>query len=184
MTDNSAFWDWSTDIYARPGVENALLTLQDKFALSVNINLWCCWCADRYQSELSELQLRKAIDEMAPFQANVTGPLRAVRRYLKTVNQSDDAQSVRATVKEAELGAEKLEQEQLCILAARFLDNGAPSPDAELDANAGAMARRSLARYASLSRARERGEFLVSDLEALLQAVFPDIKDRIEQDSP
>jgi uncharacterized protein (TIGR02444 family) len=55
------FWDWSLETYSRPGVAEALLDLQDRFNLSVNMLLWCLW-SSRYFEPAPDVVVRRAAD--------------------------------------------------------------------------------------------------------------------------
>ena len=39
------FWDWALEVYARPGVAEACLNLQDDHHQSVPFLLWAAWAA-------------------------------------------------------------------------------------------------------------------------------------------
>ena len=39
----SALWDYAVDLYARPGVREACLALQDRAGADVNLLLLACW---------------------------------------------------------------------------------------------------------------------------------------------
>ena len=77
-----ALWDFSQDLYGRPGVAEACLSLQDRRGLDVNILLFCCWAGMRGQA-LTVEALAACLDTVRPWQDQVVKPLRAVRRWLK-----------------------------------------------------------------------------------------------------
>jgi uncharacterized protein (TIGR02444 family) len=105
------FWTFSLDLYARPGVADACLRLQDSYALDVNMLLLCCWLGRRgYRLGAAELAAAEA--RAAPLRAQVLVPLRAVRRALKTMPLAG-AVALYARVKEVELAAEREEQHLL-----------------------------------------------------------------------
>ena len=102
------FWTFSLDLYARPGVADACLRLQDSYALDVNMLLLCCWLGRRgYRLGAAELAAAEA--RAAPLRAQVLVPLRAVRRALKTMPLAGGA-ALYARVKAVELAAEREEQ--------------------------------------------------------------------------
>jgi uncharacterized protein (TIGR02444 family) len=41
----SVFWEWALDAYARPGVAEACLELQDVHGQNVPLLLWAAWAA-------------------------------------------------------------------------------------------------------------------------------------------
>jgi uncharacterized protein (TIGR02444 family) len=77
-----AFWDYSTELYRRPGVEAACLDLQRRHGLDVNLVLLCCWQASR-GGRLDRALLSRAGEVVASWQAEVVQPLRALRQRLK-----------------------------------------------------------------------------------------------------
>lgn len=165
----SRFWEWSQAAYSRPKASAILLRLQDEFALNVNILLWCCWCAVTHGAP-SELALRKAADLTDGWSREVTAPLRAARRALKAAPKEagEEAVGLRASVKSAELEAERIEQAMLERLA---LDALAPARET---LNPPDEARRALARYADIADAVRRKGFSVSALDELARALFAD----------
>jgi uncharacterized protein (TIGR02444 family) len=79
---HNPFWDYSVELYRRPGVEAACLELQRRHGLDVNLVLLCCWLASR-GVELDQATLRAARHAVASWQAEVVRLLRAVRQRLK-----------------------------------------------------------------------------------------------------
>ncbi len=164
------FWGWSLAHYARPGTESLLLRLQDDFDCNVNILLWSCWCAERFDAA-PEPVIRKAIDITAVWDANVTGKLREVRRYMKTTSAQQigaGLADMRAKVKQAELDAEQVEQSLLQDLAASAL---APANEDNKSAIE-ARARRNLAAYAALIGAVQKKGFATTLLHDLIDNIF------------
>jgi uncharacterized protein (TIGR02444 family) len=100
----TAFWRFSLEFYARPGVMPACLALQDQHGVDVNLALLCCWIGEA----LDAAALAEADARVAEWRAEVVQPLRAVRRWLKG---RDDA--LRADVAAQELAAEQREQAML-----------------------------------------------------------------------
>ncbi|EKE72451.1 TIGR02444 family protein [Oceanibaculum indicum] len=121
----SDFWSFSLDFYGRPGVAEACLALQDSHGLDVNLLLYCCWRGDT----LSAAQIKAAIDLTAPWRAEIVQPLRALRRRLKPgFPPFPDAgvQDLRKRIADAELEAERLQQQALDALARQ--DGPVPPP--------------------------------------------------------
>jgi uncharacterized protein (TIGR02444 family) len=102
------FWAFSLALYARPGVAEACLHLQDAHGLDVNLLLLCCWLARR-GCRLSAADLAAAEARAAPLRTRVLEPLRAARRALKTMPGSGAA-ALYAQLKQVELAAEREEQ--------------------------------------------------------------------------
>src|SRR5260221_9331531 len=82
------FWAFSLDLYAHPDVAAACLRLQDEQGLDVNLLLLCCWLARSGRGRLGEGDLAAAEARAAPWRRDIIGPLRAVRRALKTMADS------------------------------------------------------------------------------------------------
>lgn len=116
MTD---LWTWAATAYARPGVAEACVRLQDEQAENVPLLLFAGWSAATGR-ELDAETVEAACDVARAWEELATAPLRAVRRTLKTRNPDlDDArrERVRALVKAAELDAERALLEDLEALA-------------------------------------------------------------------
>ena len=107
-----AFWAFSLDLYARPGVAASCLRLQDEGGLDVNLLLLCCWIARSGRGRLSEAEIAAAEARAAPFRRDVIEPLRAVRRGLKKLPDAASL-SLYAELKQIELRAEREEQRML-----------------------------------------------------------------------
>lgn len=116
MSAVAGFWSFSLDFYSRPGIAETCLDLQDRHGLDVNLALYCCWRGD----VLSEAQLQAAIDLTTPWRAEIVQPLRALRRRLKPgfpPFPEAGTQGLRKRIADAELEAERLQQQALDALA-------------------------------------------------------------------
>ncbi len=113
-TDN-AFWDFSCAIYAVPGVQEACLALQDRFALDVNLALLCAWIGAERTGSMSAGDLAAALALVGDWQNEVVRPLRHVRQRMKPLALMADpaVASFRGRVAEVELQAERLQQAML-----------------------------------------------------------------------
>lgn len=123
-----AFWDFSLDLYGRPGVEAACLELQRRHDLDVNLLLLCCWLGVR-GVELDHDDASRAAQAIEDWQREVVRPLRAVRRRLKVKLADPGPRNVpelfpelagrlRADILGLELDGEHLEQLTLDQLTA------------------------------------------------------------------
>jgi uncharacterized protein (TIGR02444 family) len=133
-----SFWDYSLEAYARPGVADACLGLQDRLGVDVNLLLFACWVADCGGGALSRDDWRRLSAATSGWRTRVVEPLRAVRRYLKAAPAHPAAGAIPATlrdrVKGLELEAEHAEQLVLESLAERPFDPGRPAADRRADA--------------------------------------------------
>jgi uncharacterized protein (TIGR02444 family) len=101
-------WTWANRVYAAPGVADACLTLQDRFGLDVNVLLWSAW-RQTTGAPADRNAVRAAMTAIRPLQADIVGPLRAIRRQVKGLS----AAGLYETLKAAELEAERLILERL-----------------------------------------------------------------------
>ena len=172
------FWDYSLELYRRPGVEEACLELQRRHGLDVNLLLLCCWLGARGIA-LDRAALARAELAVRAWQVEVVRPLRAVRRRVKaklgdpdsmSVHEGwpDLAQALRRRVLGLEIDAERLEQ----LALARSIA-GLPRSDAP----GFALAVRHLRRYWTFDE-RDRHA-----LTALLAGAFPDANARALEQS-
>jgi uncharacterized protein (TIGR02444 family) len=113
--DGNPFWSFSLALYGRPGVALALIALQDRLGLDVNMLLLCCW-AGTVGRVLSAEDIA-AVEQIAePWQAEIVRPLRAVRRRLKggfAGLPPERVEAYRKRVNELEIAGEQLAQEAM-----------------------------------------------------------------------
>jgi uncharacterized protein (TIGR02444 family) len=161
-----SFWDFSLALYERPGVAAALLGLQDRLGVDVNMVLFCCWAgAESRRLSSDDLAAVEAVAE--PWQAEVVRPLRSLRRRLKGgfgVLPAGRVEAFRKRINDLELDGERIAQEAMAAQPRRDRgDRG--SAAASVAANLRAYLR---LRHAAIGGA-ERAE-----LTAILRACFPD----------
>ncbi|MGV3577974.1 TIGR02444 family protein [Brevundimonas sp.] len=104
-----SLWDWALAAYAKPGVAEACLELQDAGGQNVCLLLWAAWAAGTGQSLDADARA-DACDIARAWDDAAIAPLRAVRRRLKgrILDMDDPArEAVRAQVKATELLAER-----------------------------------------------------------------------------
>lgn len=137
----NAFWRYSLRVYRLPGVEAALLALQDAAGTDTNLLLWCCWQASRGRA-LDKRTLRRAMAATARWQSEVILPLRRARRALKAAPHGLPegwAADLRRRIAAAELDMEYAEQRLLFDLAQGLA--APPRPRAPRAEAQGAVAR-------------------------------------------
>ncbi len=109
---DSTFWSFTLGLYGKPGVAPALIGLQDRLGLDVNMLLYCCWTgADGRLLSRDDLKAVEAVAE--PWQSEVVRPLRALRRRLKGgfgAMPAERVQSYRKRVNELEIEGEHIAQ--------------------------------------------------------------------------
>lgn len=99
---------WASRTYAEPGVAEACLDLQDRCGQNVPLLLWAAWTAATGRSP-DDGDVEAAVDLARAWTETAVGPLRAVRRGLKTPPADLDreaAEAIREGVKALELEAE------------------------------------------------------------------------------
>jgi uncharacterized protein (TIGR02444 family) len=119
VTDiHGSFWDFSLRIYALPGVAAKCTVLQDTYGADVNILLWSLWLESE-QKRLTEENLQAALKLVSPWAIATVIPLRNIRRQLKDLYgiTNPSIETLRQTVKNAELQAERQQQSMLEALA-------------------------------------------------------------------
>src|SRR5579859_4758670 len=106
-----SLWDWTLQAYARPGVPQACLTLQDEFGQNTSLLLWAVWAETEDPAVLA-----RAADIARRWEALALTPVRAVRRALKPAFEgvADAArEDLREDVKAVELRCERVLMESL-----------------------------------------------------------------------
>ena len=104
-------WDWALGAYARDGVADACLSLQDDHRQNIAYLLWAVWAEGP-----DEAALLRAAELVRGWDDTAVKPLREVRRRLKAAfpGIEDRArEGLREDVKAAELRAERVVMEAL-----------------------------------------------------------------------
>lgn len=107
----AGLWDYALALYARPGVAAGCLALQDAHGIDVPLMLAAIWAGSR-GIPLDAAGIAALRQAVAPWQAQVVHPLRAVRRGLKLgPPPAPDAatEALRQAIAAAELEAERIE---------------------------------------------------------------------------
>ena len=107
MAGRLTLWDFAVRLHARPGVEEACLTLQDDHGQCVPLLMWRLWALDR---PIDTAVLRSAINVARAWDGAAVAPLRTLRRSLRQpvpAVADTDRLNVGDQVKAAELAAER-----------------------------------------------------------------------------
>ena len=113
-----ALWAFCLALYARSEVEEACLNLQDRHGFDVMLVLFCVY-AGRVGQALDRATLDDAIAIGRSWGSDIVGPLRLVRRRLKTPPvgvDPHDAYRLRTRLQALEQDAERIQHEQLSKL--------------------------------------------------------------------
>ena len=124
----ASLWEFSLELYGRPGVQSACLSLQEDMGMDVNILLYCCWRGPMETEELESLMTK-----LGPWQRGVVSGLRTVRQLIKPMikdlsEHSEVVAQLRTKIAGLELEAEKLQQSIMMHFAAGYATNSPPSP--------------------------------------------------------
>ena len=114
-----SYWDWAVRVHGRPGVDEALIALQDAHGQCVAYLLWAGWAAAEGRVLPPELLMQGAA-LAKHWEGAATMPLRSARRHLKTPAPpiTDEARlALREQVRKLEFAAERLLMETLESLA-------------------------------------------------------------------
>lgn len=133
-------WRFALEFYAKPGVGEVCLRLQDACGVDVNVLLVAIYAATRLDRAIGPDEIAALDAAAAPWRTRAVLPLRQVRRDLKggvEETEAADAEALREGVKALELKAEQIEQ----AILARRLTTLRPGPaqdgDAAVDATVG-----------------------------------------------
>ncbi len=172
MFPASPFWDFSLRLYARPGVAEACLRLQDRHGIDVNMLFFCLWLGSEGQG-LSRRDIARLIAKVRTLHEQVVKPLRLARTVLKRMLAAEEdvlppaAGALRAAVKKSELDAEHLEQ---IVLAA----SRPPSRNAAAQRRAGEAPGRANAELYFAVHGARLGRNDQADLSVIISALGED----------
>jgi uncharacterized protein (TIGR02444 family) len=161
---SNPFWEFSLALYGRPGVAPALLGLQDRRGVDVNLLLYCCWMGSGGQL-LSQADLARAGDVGLVWQQEIVHPLRAARRRLKQGFPGlyeESVETLRRRLGDIEIEAERVAQDAMAGLR-------------PIGGTAGAAAATTAANLKTYLRMREIRIAAAeeNDLLAILRGCFP-----------
>lgn len=122
--DAEGFWRFSLAFYARPRVAPALIGLQDRAGLDVNIVLFAIWLGLAEGRTLDAEALAAAEAAAAPVRDAVVTELRGLRRRLRP-SPEPDIQALRRQVQVLEIAAERAVQARLAATLRAGKEGGA-----------------------------------------------------------
>jgi uncharacterized protein (TIGR02444 family) len=116
MTGHAAvadsFWRFSLRVYARPGVAELLIGLQDRGGHNINLILLALWLGIGASVRLDAEAFARAKTAMARIDRDVVTPLRQLRRALKD-DPDPDVHDLRRRILSLEIAAERRVQARL-----------------------------------------------------------------------
>jgi uncharacterized protein (TIGR02444 family) len=115
FSEENPFWNFSLEIYARTGVAEACLALQNEFGVDVNMVLYCVWLADQGRA-LDDAAAGDCIAITHPWQTRMVSIIRELGRACRNdslLAPEAFRESIRRELARVELHAERIEQELL-----------------------------------------------------------------------
>jgi uncharacterized protein (TIGR02444 family) len=109
-------WAFALEIYARPGVAEACLKLQNEAGVDVMIFLMVAYAAVRHRIFLTLAEIRTLDETCRPWREQIVRPIRAIRSGLKRgplPAPNPETEQFRSKVKAIELAAERLQNQLL-----------------------------------------------------------------------
>jgi uncharacterized protein (TIGR02444 family) len=106
-------WSFALGFYAKAGVSDACLLLQDRVGVDSNVLLFALFAAAERGIALSPADVRDIDATVAAWRGDIVLPLRRIRRRLKdgfAPAPSAATQALRARIKTTEIEAEQIEQ--------------------------------------------------------------------------
>jgi uncharacterized protein (TIGR02444 family) len=126
-------WAFALEIYARPGVAEACLKLQNEAGVDVMMFLMVAYAAVRHRILLIPAEIRTLDETCRPWREQIVGPIRAIRSGLKSgplPAPNSETEQFRSKVKAIELAAERLQNQLLAeCLPLRPPERDAADPD-------------------------------------------------------
>lgn len=121
--DAAAFWIFSLDVYAKPGVAASCISLQDRHDFDVNLLLLCLWLAEMRQLALDQGEISSLLTHIEAPRVSLVHPIRRARRWFRQwapEPRNAEHGEVYAALEAAELLAERTIQ---AILIEGVADN-------------------------------------------------------------
>jgi uncharacterized protein (TIGR02444 family) len=109
-------WAFALEIYARPGVAEACLKLQNEAGVDVMMFLMVAYAAVRHRIFLAPSEIRTLDETCRPWREQIVRPIRAIRSGLKSgplPAPNSETEQFRSKVKAIELAAERLQNQLL-----------------------------------------------------------------------
>jgi uncharacterized protein (TIGR02444 family) len=109
-------WAFALQIYARPGVADACLKLQNEAGVDVMMFLMVAFAAVRHRILLTASDIRQLDEACRPWREQIVRPLRAIRSGLKTgplPAPNSETEEFRSKIKAVELASERLQNQLL-----------------------------------------------------------------------
>ena len=175
MCAENPFWAFSLHYYSLPGVQRACIDLQDRHGVNVNLLLLVCWCGVQGLTVTAAvLGALRDDSSLRAWQQQFISPLRTLRRALPGY-ELPGSEVLRSLLLEAELQAERLEQDQLYAFFRHHFpaESGGPAEPARFMGN-----------VQSLWFSEGLTGILEGEVAPLLAAAFPALADQPSHRGP
>jgi uncharacterized protein (TIGR02444 family) len=106
------FWDYALPLHESKGVGEAVIAMQDRHGVNVNVVLLSCWVGASGRGRLGEEGVRKAIEAAEVWNRDVVQQLRQVRRVMRPGIPPIDksvSDALRRRILEVEIDCERAE---------------------------------------------------------------------------
>ena len=133
-----SLWSFSVDRYAKPGVQEAAVALQESQGADVNFLFYCVWCAVTGRDLLDVDEFEKAEKLVARWRGEITEPLRMLRNRIKAdpeLAEPKGAMNVRGKILDAEVESERIAQTMIESTAGPKLNKTQESPATIAESN-------------------------------------------------
>jgi uncharacterized protein (TIGR02444 family) len=167
-------WAFALEIYARPGVAEACLKLQNEAGVDVMMFLMVAYAAVRHRILLSPAEIRELDEACRPWREQIVRPIRAIRSELKTgplPAPNSETEQFRSKVKAVELAAERLQNQ----LLAECLPLGPPQRDAVDPADLRSVLRSVVTHFREMRGGNQIADLLPS-IDEVVEAATDDTR--------
>lgn len=128
------FWHFSLAVQEQEMAKQALLALQNKHGLNINLLLFCCWHAATNQGQLHKQEIKLLLNTIENWHESIVLKLRTIHERLKPSNQIW-ANNARQEILAVEQMGEHIEQLMLIDMYSKKTPRNRRSPQ-QLAANA------------------------------------------------
>jgi uncharacterized protein (TIGR02444 family) len=120
------FCTFIKQIQAQPLVNNALLSLQQRLQLNINVLLFCCWVAERGLKPLNKTELRNILAIISPWHNQIVLALKKLRKHLQQQVSKPTLYKISKLIIAKEKMANQIEQMILSDIMLKPVTNRTP----------------------------------------------------------
>ncbi len=179
--DDHPFWDYSCQVYGADGVSAALIALQDRLGVDVNILLLGLWAGHSGHGVFDEEELDRVLEVSANWNQEIVCAIRNLRIELKKGIASvpkDLSDAIRKRILEVEIDSEHVEQ---LVIAGVLRESGDISQTMEQRlTDTLTNLKRYFARHGHNPTAEDRRDLMVYLLVGFPEIDKDDLKERCD----